>query len=171
MALICGANLKSSLCKTCKHSCPKILNDLWVPKPDTHPKRCLCSRLKASNTIFVFQETRFNRRVSTTIKSRVSTAIKSRVSTAIKSLVFTAFENRVSTTIESRVSTLVKFVSPLDQCDNRVYQGFVLSHARSMSQLLQSVQQYTGKSNRQLYRFNTTLAIKSELITTARLSF
>jgi len=56
MALIRDTNHKFSLSKTHGHSCPKILNDLWVFKPDTHPKRCMCSRLKASNTIFVFQE-------------------------------------------------------------------------------------------------------------------
>ena len=50
--------------------------------------------------------------------------------------------------IEGRVSTLLKFVSPLDQHDNRVCEGgCVLSHTKSISLLLQSVQQYTGKSN------------------------
>ena len=60
MALICDGNLKSSLSKTRGHSCLKILNNLWVPEPDTHPDWLLRSHLDASNGIFVFQEPRLN---------------------------------------------------------------------------------------------------------------
>ena len=85
------------------------------------------------------------------------------VSTTIESCVFTIIENRVSTPLN--------FASLLDQHDNRVYEGYVLSHAKSMSLLLQSVQQYTDRSNRQLHRFNSTPTNKSELKTSAKLSF
>ena len=79
-------------------------------------------------------------------------------------------ESHVSTTIESRISTPLKFTSPLDQHDDRIYEGCVLSHTWNMSFLLQSVQQYTSKSNRQLYQFNSTLTNKPELMTSAKLS-
>jgi len=69
---------------------------------------------------------------------------------AIKSRVSIAIEGRVSIAIEGHVSTSLKFAYPLDQHDNLVYKGCVLSHIKSISMLLQSVQQYTGKSNRQL---------------------
>ena len=126
MASIHGANLKSSLSKKRENSRPKILNDLWVPKPYTHPKRRLRSRLKASNMIFEFQESRFKSRISTTIKGPVSIMIKARVSTAIKGRVLTtikscisnsnqeprlfSIESHVSMAIEGRVST------PLNSC-------------------------------------------------------
>jgi len=90
---------------------------------------------------------------------------------AIESRVSTTIESRISTTIESRVSTPLKFASPLDQHDDRVYENCVLSHTKSMSLLLQSVQQYTSKNNQQLYRFNSTPINKSELIISAKLSF
>ena len=42
--------------------------------------------------------------------------------------------------------------------------GRVLSHTNGMSLLLWSFQQHTSKSNRQLYRFSSTLTNKPELI-------
>jgi len=60
MALIRGANLKSTLSKTRGHSRPKILNDFWVPKTNTHPEWRLRSHRKASNPISAFQEPHFN---------------------------------------------------------------------------------------------------------------
>jgi len=62
MALIRDANLKSSLARHVSnmliefkgHSRRKILNNLWVPKPDTCPKRRLHSRLEVSKVIFAF---------------------------------------------------------------------------------------------------------------------
>ena len=130
------------------------------------PKWRLCLHLEATNVTPVFQEPRLysnQRCVSITIKSRVSMITKSRISSTI--------ERHISTIIESHISNSLKFASPLDQCDNRVYEGCVLLHARSMFMLLQSVQQYTGKSNRQLHQFNSTPTSKPELITSARLSF
>jgi len=76
-----------------------------------------------------------------------SSCFESRISTAIMSRVSTAIESRVFTTIETRVSTSFKFAFPLVQHDYCIYEGCVLSHTKSMSLLLQSVQQYTGKSN------------------------
>jgi len=126
MASIRGANLKSNLSKKRENSRPKILNDLWVPKPYAHPKRCLRSHLKASNTIFGFQKSRFKSRISATIKGRVSTmtkgcvstTIKGRVSTTIKSCISNSnqeprlfsIKSHVSMAIEGRVST------PLNSC-------------------------------------------------------
>ena len=119
MALIRGVNLKSSRSKTRRDSRPKILNDHSFPKPDTHPKWCLHSRLKESNRFLC-------------PKSRVSTGIKSRT---IESRISTAIKNRVCATIKSHVSTPLKFTSPLNQCDNHICEGCVLSHTRSMSLL------------------------------------
>jgi len=96
-------------------------------------------------------------------QSRIPTSTNSRVSISI--------DSRVSTEMESRVLTSLKLVSTLDQHGDRIYKGRILSHTRSMSLLLQLVQQYTGKSNWQLYQFNSTLTNKSELMTSARLSF
>ena len=47
--------------------------------------------------------------------------------------------------------------------DTRVSMRAVVSPKHNMSLLLQSVQRYTSKRNRQLYRFNSTPTIKSEL--------
>jgi len=63
-------------------------------------------------------------------ESSVSTTIKSRASMKIESCVSTAIESRVYTTIESHVSTPLKFASPLDQHDDRVYVSCVLSHTK-----------------------------------------
>ena len=117
------------------------------------------------------RSSRFESRVSIAIKSRISMAIESRVSTTIKSRVSTTIESCVSTIIESRVSNSLKFTSPLDQHDDCVYKGCFLSHTKSMSLLLQSVQQYTCKSDRQLHWFNSTPINKAELMTIVRLSF
>jgi len=99
-----------------------------------------------------------------------SLRFKSCVSITIEVRIPTTIESRISTTIESCVSSLLKFVSPLDQHDNHVYEGCVLSHIRNMSLLLQSVQQHTGKVTD-----NSTGSIvhqhKPEPITSARLSF
>ena len=84
---------------------------------------------------------------SSCFKSRVFQLIKSRVSIVIKSCISTIIESRTSTIIESRVSTPLKFTFTLDQHGGRIYESCVLSHRRSMSLLLQSVQQYTGSSN------------------------
>jgi len=158
MALIRSVNLKSSLSKTRGHSRPKVLNDLWFPKPDTHPKWHLHSCLKASNAIFVSQEPRLHNNQESRLYNNWKSCL-------------TVIKNRVCITIESYVSTPLKFTSPLDQCDNHVCEGCVLSHTRSMSLPLQAVQQYTGKTNRQLHRFNSTPTSRPELMTSARLSF
>ena len=91
MALIRGANLKFNLNKTRGHSRSKILNDLWVPEPDTSRERHLRSCLEASNVIFAFREPRTfasqkQSRAASPQQIRVAsqTAIKSRVSLALK---------------------------------------------------------------------------------------
>jgi len=72
---------------------------------------------------------------------------QSTVSTSTESSVSTPIEGRVSTATECRISTSLKLASTLDQYGDHIYEGRVLSHTRSMTLLLQSVQQYTGKSN------------------------
>ena len=61
-------------------------------------------------------------------------------SSHFKSCVPTIIKSRVSITIKSRVSSSLMLASPLDHLDKRVYESCVLSHIRSMSLLLQSVQ-------------------------------
>ena len=78
------------------------------------------------------------------LKSHVSTKTKGRISITNKSCVSTAIKIRVSSALRVASPTSLKFASLLDQCDNRVCEGYVLSHTRSMSLLLQSVKQYTG---------------------------
>ena len=58
---------------------------------------------------------------------------------ASQSRVSIPIESRVSAATENCVSTSLEFAFTLDQHDDRVYKGRVLSHARSMSLLLQLV--------------------------------
>jgi len=112
MALIWDANLKFSLSKICGHSRPKVLNNVWVLKQDTCPKRCLYSRLKASNAISTFQESRLNKGQ----EGHVSTSIKSRVSSALR----------------AASQPPLKFTSPLDQYDNRICESCVHSQTHGV---------------------------------------
>jgi len=96
-----------------------------------HLMRSLCFESRVSTTM--------KSCISMTIESRASAAIKNRISTAIEIRLSTIIEGRVSATIHGYVSTLLKFVSLLDQQNNCVYEGYVLSYTRSMSLLLQSV--------------------------------
>ena len=119
ITLIRNVNLKFSLSKTRGHSRPKILNKLWVPKPDTHPKQLLDLRLEAFNLIFAFQESRS--RAASQQQSRAASQQQSRAASqqrsraASQELCLFSIESHVPMAIKDRVSTPLKFMSPLDQ--------------------------------------------------------
>jgi len=67
---------------------------------------------------------------------------------------------RIAFQHQTRVAFSLKFASKEDKHNNHVFINEIYGlfpKERSMSLLLQSVQQYTGKGNRQLHRFNSTL--------------
>ena len=107
------------------------------------------SRLEASNAISAFHENRVSDKLNARLTFR-SIERDPLVSRPDKSRVF----NRCDSHFKKTKSDTRVFINR-----SRVF----FFQSRSMSLLLQLVQQYNDKCNQQLYRFNSTPTTKSEL--------
>ena len=105
-------------------------------EPDTRPMWCLHPHLEASNAIFAFWESRLNNNWKPCLYNNWELCL------------YSNWESRLYKNWELRLNFIEAHISTWSVCYNRIYEGCVLSYTKSMSLHLESVQQYTGKSNR-----------------------